>query len=168
VLEKSNKFHKSFFASTLFESISDTHMTLIQQASCNIQIGVSKVESEFFYGPTFFIHFLVKSQTLLKKLNTYWNNVINEELKAFIFIRIFLFLFNNKSLNKNQILSYVAVLLSFIFDIIIVEISVLCRITVSISKFMLHRFIVNVLFSRISNINDNYFFIFFKFFIYLI
>jgi hypothetical protein len=133
-----------------------------------IHIGVSKVESGFFYGPTFFIHFLVKSLTLLKKLNTYWNNVINEELKAFIFIRIFLFLFNNKSLNKNQILSYVAVLLSFIFDIIIVEISVLCRITVSISKFMLHRFIVNVLFSRISNINDNYFFIFFKFFIYLI
>jgi hypothetical protein len=94
VSEKSNKFHQKndffFFASTLFKSMSDTHMTLIQHVSDNIFKQVFQKEFVFFYGSTFLIHFFVKSQTRLKMLNTYWNNIIDEELKTLILIKIFL------------------------------------------------------------------------------
>jgi hypothetical protein len=43
----------------------------------------------------FFICFNV-----LKKLNMYWNNVINEELKILILIRIFLIFLNKKLINQ--------------------------------------------------------------------
>jgi hypothetical protein len=44
--------------------------------------------------------FLLCFDVTLKKLNMYWNNVINEKLKILLLIRIFLIFLNNKLINK--------------------------------------------------------------------